>query len=280
MPSKYSKIVRKAQELYPSIDAPVFPVELHQLQTFLEQHETADFQKVANLISKNPYLAAELVSLANAPIFNPKLITIKDLEGAIFRLGTTNIRDYVFSIHIKKHFLDRGFHGLSMHSQTIALITATIANFVECVKKSEAYFLGLVHDIGTFAIHQLDDSYGMIFNAKNRVFTASNEQEFHHYGTSHSAFGYVLAKELNLPEEIAQTILLHHERDIDRINNPKIQKNVAILELAHLINHQRQVKSNALNQEQTAIYEMCCKVLQTSPLLMNKIQRDVDAIFA
>ena len=118
---------------------PVLPKELLELQTLLITHDIPNIKQIVELISANPYIAAELVSIANMPVFNPPQATkIMDLDGALFRLGMINLRHYILAIHLKNNVLDKGMNGLSYHSQMIASIASTIAELTQGIKKAEA----------------------------------------------------------------------------------------------------------------------------------------------
>lgn len=271
----YKQSVLKAEKLMSKIDSPIFPNELVELQALLSQHDVPNLKRTSQLISQNPYLAAELVSLANIPVFNPKLVKINDLDAAIFQLGINHIKSYIFSISLNQSFLEKGYQGLSQHSQNIALIISAIARATKVIHQSEAYFLGLVHDIGSFAIQQIDSNYGMVFEGKNLNSMVSSQKESNRYGTSHSALGYVMSKALQLPKEISLTILFHHEPDIEIINNPRVQRNVALLELSHLIRIQQEYGTDGLQMEQTELFERCCRVLNMSSVEIDEVHKEL-----
>ncbi|WP_321277516.1 HDOD domain-containing protein [Thiomicrorhabdus indica] len=270
--SRYDKIIQKAQTLLPELDVPIIPDELVKIQQLLNKHDMPDFQQLGDLISQNPYIAAEIVSLANLPFFNPQGTHIKDLDSAIFHLGINQIKDYVLSIHIKQKFLDRSFKGLGQHSHKIALICAAIANNVKSLNRSEAFFIGLLHDIGCFALYQMDPNYGIVFQASESRFNDNNQAEFKRYGTSHSAFGYVIAQTLNLPEDVALTVLLHHETKFERINHCKVRTNITMLRLAHLIHYQQTSDQPNLQTKMQQALNQACELLNIDETTIRKIQ--------
>lgn len=274
--ANYKAEVAEARKLLEKIQIPMLPNELVELQTLLNGHEMPNLSLVVELISHNPYLAAELVAIANSPMFNPRLITVQDLESVIFRLGVQNLRHYILSIHVKKQILDKGYKGLSFHSQSIAIISAAIAIHVNGIKKTDAYLIGLIHDIGSFAIHQLDQNYGILFNGQQVEFNSTTEQEFNRYGTSHSAFGYVMAKEMKLPEDLARIILLHHEEKLSSIRNHEIRLKVALLEIAHLINSKRINKKPDLTPEQKKLFEESRQILDLTQTDIDKIEKEIE----
>lgn len=271
--SRYDNIIQKAQTLLPNLEVPIIPDELLKIQQLLSAHDMPDFQQLADLISLNPYIAAEIVSLANMPLFNQQGIRVKDLDSAIFHLGLNQIKDYVLSIHIKQKFLDKSFKGLGQHSHTIALISATIASNVKDLNRSEAFFLGLLHDIGCFALFQMDTNYGVVFQNSENRFNDNNQAEFQRYGTSHSAFGYVIDKQLNLPEEVALSVLFHHETKIERINHANIRRNITVLRLAHLIHYQQLNHQPHLKTKAQLAFNETCELLGIDDNTLRKIHQ-------
>lgn len=274
--TRYQVSIENAQQFLTEIELPMFPEELFKLQKLLDEHDVPHLKAVAEIISRNPYLAAEIVSLANIPIFNPKLIHIADLDSAIFILGIQNIKDYVTSIHIQQKFLDNSFHGLNLHCKNIALICSALAKHTNSLPTSQAYFLGLIHDIGTFAIHQIDANYGLIFEGTNMQFKVSNEKEFKRYGTSHSAMGYIMSKELRLSKEVSLAILLHHDTHPKRIKNANIRTRVALLALSHLISIQIKKDNVSFTDEQSEVYEACCQILNITEDVIKKVHNQVN----
>lgn len=77
----YKKQIENAQKLLDGISIPSMPESVIKLQKLFLESEFPEPEKIKKLLSVNPYLAGELVSLANTPIINNGLTTpIKDID--------------------------------------------------------------------------------------------------------------------------------------------------------------------------------------------------------
>lgn len=228
--------IQVAEQILKRIDVPLIPTEIIELQKLFAKSEMPDPKKIHNLVASNPMLASELISLANLLSLNRNSnVKIKDINSAIYRLGNNQIKNYILSIYIKELLDKNRISGLSYHSRNIAVIASMIAKYSKFINQGEAYLLGLLHDIGTFALTEIEQDYGQTFVGKLVEHYDSHKREYERFGTTHSAMGYVITKSLSLPNSFSQTILLHHEHDLSRINNEKLRHMVAVIELAHAL---------------------------------------------
>ncbi|MDG6773706.1 HDOD domain-containing protein [Thiomicrorhabdus sp. ZW0627] len=263
-----------ARQLLSRIEIPLLPKEVLGLQKLFNESEMPDPNKIKALVSANPFLAGELISLANLPTIsrgNP--ITVRDIDSAIYRLGNKQLKNFILSIYVKKALDNNKIKGLSYHSQMIAIIAMTISRYNKFVTSDQAYLLGLMHDIGSFALSELDENYGNSFVGTLFEHYTSHKNEYSKYGTTHSALGYVIAGTWSIPPYIGQTILLHHEPRISAIKNDKLRSLVAIIELAHAIalRQNRRVQESA---ENIAIYKECQRILELTDDEMEIIHAD------
>lgn len=258
---KLKQQIAVAQQLMEGFEAPVLPKAALDLQKLFDQSATPSPEKITHLISLNPFLAGELVSLANIPsLTNCVGVRVKDIESAIYRLGYKRLKNYILSIYIKQLLSEYKIKGLSYHSIDIALIAANIATKLKTVSPDEAYLLGLVHDVGAFILSAKKDSYGDNFVGNQYNHYSMERDEYETFGTTHSALGYVIADSWCIPNYIAQTILLHHTPHIHVIENNKLRTLIAVLELAHSISVIQKHKNNA-SEESKKIYNECQQVL-------------------
>ncbi len=264
--------IKAAEKLLSEFEMPILPQAALDLQQLFTDSEMPCPKKIKQLISMNPFLAGELVSLANLPSLSSSIdIKIKDIDGAIFRLGNHKLKNFIQSICIKKMLSDFKIKGLSYHSQEIALISAEIARYNRTIRPDEAYLLGIIHDIGSFALSELDENYGETFVGKLVDHHDLEKHELSHYGTTHSALGYVTAQAWNLPTYIAQVTLLHHTDKISALKNNKLRNLIAIIELAHALsilkNHKQPNSTEAM-----AMRDECQAILELSDEQLNDIR--------
>lgn len=250
----YKEHVEVAEQLLQKTIVPTLPSAITQLQTLYQEHATPNPNKVKELLSMNPYIAGEIVGLANIPaLTNSAHVKITDIDSAIYRLGNKYIKNYAMAITVKELLNTSKIAGLSVHSQIIANIAAKIAHYSDYIRPDEAYLLGLLHDIGAFILAELNSSYGEVFVGKQNNHFGLEEDEIALFGTSHSAIGYALAKSWSIPSYIAQTILLHHTPQLTKITNNKLRSLVAIIELAHSLS----IKKNHAKYEGSSNDEIC-----------------------
>lgn len=267
----YQDQVDIAEQLLQKIEIPMLPNAVLELQKLFSDSDIPSPSKLTQLISSNPFLAGELILLANLPsLSNGNQPRVKDINSAIHRLGTKQIKNYVMSIYAKKMLGDRKIEGLSYHSQDIAIIASAIARKIRNIGPDEAYLLGLIHDIGTFALNELDEIYGQTFVGKLINYSASERSEYERYGTTHSALGYVITRAWRVPNYLSQAILLHHIAKIPAIKNAKLRQLVALIELSHTISFRKthQGKETAAN---IAIYQECIDILEISEETLSDI---------
>lgn len=232
----YKSKIDVAEQLLESVTLPEIPSVVVKLQSLFAESEVPNPDKILNIISGNPFMVGELISLANTPcITHSNKNNLTDLKAAIHRLGSQFIKNYALSIAIKSMLDDDKIRGLRYHSQKIAFLNAEIAKFSQGIRPDEAYLLGILHDIGSFALAEIDPSYGATFVGKLANHFDVEAQEFAKYGTTHSALGFVIARSWNIPNSIAQSLLLHHEPQIESVTHTKLQKFAALIELAHFL---------------------------------------------
>jgi HD-like signal output (HDOD) protein len=113
---------------------------------------------LARLLQAEPIITAKLLRMANSAALAPAGgAPLKDLTAAIMRLGMESVKSVAFAVAMEQ--LARSKHmsaytGLSAkiweHSILVAAIARQLARHFRRAKPEEAFFAGLVHDIGAF----------------------------------------------------------------------------------------------------------------------------------
>lgn len=274
----YKDQIDVAKQLLSKVDIPVLPSTALKLQQLFNETDTPDPKTIETLISSSPFIAGELVSLANTPgiLQSSNHSKTKDIGTAIYRLGNQFIKNYVLGICIKDLIDSNKVKGLSYHSQNIAVICIKIARFCKEIRSDEAYLLGILHDIGTFALVELDSNYGSTFVSSLTNHHEIEASEFKQYGTTHSALGYVTCQGWNIPNSIAQAILLHHIDNIQTVKNDKLKRYVALLELAHLLAIKKDF-NQAESEFDNKLFEQACQILNLEEKAINQITQAINS---
>lgn len=172
-----------------------------------------DMQVIEKQILRDPALTSQLLKAANSPFYRG-MQEVTTVRNAIVRLGLTEISNLVTLLTQRKSFVaDDPFAAaymqtLWLHSVACALGAKWIAR--ECrlpSKMSEAFFAGLLHDIGkAFLLIAIADL------KKTQQINDTVPQSFleEALDSLHPALGAQLLKVWNLPEVYCQVARLHH----------------------------------------------------------------------
>lgn len=115
-------------------------------------------EQLARVLQGEPIISTKLLRMANSAALGPAGgAAVKDLHGAIMRLGLESVKSAAFALAIEQ--LSRSKHmsaytdlssGIWEHSILVAAIARQLAKHFKKAKPDEAFFAGLVHDIGAF----------------------------------------------------------------------------------------------------------------------------------
>ena len=107
----------------------------------------------ANLIEKDPVLAAQLLRLANSALLGAREPITKVL-GAVMRLGTMRLRQFILETTARKTFESRdgqinaALRKIWEHSVAVATLAGDVVALANAGDAETGYLAGLLHDIG------------------------------------------------------------------------------------------------------------------------------------
>ncbi len=114
-------------------------------------------EKLKQLISAEPMLSARVVSIANSVAYNPAGRDSSDVRSAISRLGFATLKSVTASVIVRQmQAMAKTPEHLAMaeqlweHTAHVAALARTIARKVTLQDPEEAFFAGIVHEIGSF----------------------------------------------------------------------------------------------------------------------------------
>ena len=114
-------------------------------------------EKLTQLISAEPILSARVVSIANSVAYNPSGRDSSDVRSAISRLGFATLKSVTASVIVRQmQAMAKTPEHLAMagqlweHTAHVAALARTIARKVTLQDPEEAFFAGIVHEIGSF----------------------------------------------------------------------------------------------------------------------------------
>ncbi len=206
-----------------------------------------DSRKVAALASTDPIISGRLLALVNSAYFRPTSgKKIHSIHRAILYLGFNQVRNLLFQLMLEqavsKHspLSQEEIRKIWLHSAAVSVAAGEIA------KKFEDHpglvlTAGLMHDVGKFFLPYFENSEELggfsLNDAEEEPPPLILEEQ--KTGFNHAVIGAVLCYIWQLPEEISQTVSLHHFGDFARLKklHPKMQRVITTVAAADYICH-------------------------------------------
>ena len=169
---------------------------------------------VAEVIGRDPAIAAKILQIANSPIFR-RGNEIQNTRDAVARLGVRSVHSLVLAAHVfdGQNFKIADETEFSIFElQADAMLTSEIARRLPSeADKADVMTAALMHDIGRLLIaSQLPMEYRVILaHARSEeISLVAAEQEI--LGVSHADIGGHLLSMWGLPDRIVESVSWHH----------------------------------------------------------------------
>jgi putative nucleotidyltransferase with HDIG domain len=169
-------------------------------------------RKIAELIEVDPALTAEVLAVANSPLFS-RGAEIRDVTHALVFLGFDRVKAIIGMVAMRA-LARRGRKTIALrscwlHSVATALIAARMAQAYGH-HPDQAYTAGLLHDIGRFGLFgAFPDKYPAALLERYETKREILEGEELVVGLNHCQAGLILAREWRLPQDYA-SVVAHH----------------------------------------------------------------------
>lgn len=134
----------------PSLELPLLPGVASELLG-LSADAATDAPRLANLLHRDPALAANVLRVANSPAYLPR-VPIVSLQQAVTRLGFRNLRDIALASCLQAGVFrapgrEEEVRGIWRHSVATAAFAREIARSLRRNVES-AFLCGLLHEVG------------------------------------------------------------------------------------------------------------------------------------
>ena len=190
-----------------SISFPTFVDATVRIRDALRDPD-ADVDRVAQVVSGEPLLAARLVHLANSVAFNPGGRKIADVRSAVTRVGFNTVRTTAAVIALEQVRASKDLAPFATeaervwrHSLDVAAIAYVLARALTTLRPDEALFAGLVHDIGRFYLLSRASKYPELVEHRDELETIVQEW--------HPSIGQAILQQLDLPEALTVAVAEH-----------------------------------------------------------------------
>ena len=196
------------------IKLPSAPGVILELQKAIDQGHSS--KRIAEIIRYDLKLTAAILSLVNSPLYALPF-KLESLERAITIIGTREISSLGLALQILSMFEDSNPESLPIktfwkHSVACAVLAHDIA--LLCAKKEPEKYLvaGLMHDMGRALLFSNYPDLAMVALAlqqENEVSLLKTELDI--FDVQHSMIGAILFGHWQMPKNIVQSALYHHD---------------------------------------------------------------------
>lgn len=217
-------------------DLPALPhVVVKVMQLSEDPDSTA--QDINNVLTQDQSMTARVLRLANSAFygFPRRISTVTD---AVVLLGFRTIRSIVLAASVSE-ILNQEIGGYALepgelwrHSQSSAIAARIIAKRIKYPAVDVAYTAALLHDIGKVILNNnMKEVYREVVEKVENTDVPFNEVEIEIMGFDHAQVGAQVAEKWNLPPELVEAIMFHHEPEKTTIN----KKLTAIVHIADFV---------------------------------------------
>jgi len=185
--------------------------------TKLMSNEESAMKEFEKVIVMDPTLVLRILRLANSAYYGLRQ-KVENISRALVFIGVKNLRNMIVTEALKDIFKsnpdDASFSRtkLWLHCAAVSICSQMIIERIFGEKGEDAFLCGILHDIGMIVEDQVENKLFIrtcrIYRPDTRPIT---DYERGIIGTDHSALGYLLAREWNLPVDVQNGIRHHHD---------------------------------------------------------------------
>ncbi len=169
--------------------------------------------RIATLIAADPAFASEILTIANSPLYAPRIPATSILQ-AVSRLGTRHIQGLCLTVAVRAYLGQTVNHPIMKsvwhHNLACAMIAEQLA--VACfMDKDLAYTAGVMHDIGRLAMAVIKPKqYSELLGSHTGPASSILEAEWALFGFDHCEAGQQLIASWKLPHDFDAVVAHHH----------------------------------------------------------------------
>ena len=242
------------------------PALPHAVMQLLEasMDDDVSMSHLSALASSDPALAAQILRLANSPLYSGG-IQVSSISSALIKMGLKAVQCLAVTVSIQNSFSHTaGTDNFSMaefwtHSILTAICARFIAKKIGFDQPDDAFLAGLLHDIGQLVLLDAysDQTDGhkpvTVQNIRSGHTVLSAEQRF--AGVDHANIGADLLECWRLDPMLADAVRYHHASEREIKDSLVLVKIVHIADrLAHYLANASAVPDDISHQESRQLF--------------------------
>ena len=195
---------------------PPLPIVAQQLLREIG-NPSSSAKSLASIAIKDPAIVLSLLRMANSAFYGQGE-TVTDVQRAIVVIGLNNIKHLIMVSGLQTIFKQpRGARGYSFealwaHALGVSVAARLLVRKVPVMGEAEAGTIGLLHDIGKFAMAvahpKLTEELIDPFQGPEGLTGIAKEVAL--FGSTHAIYGMMLLESWKLPNEFARIVEYHH----------------------------------------------------------------------
>jgi HD-like signal output (HDOD) protein len=204
----------------------------------LEGNENAGARDFAALIKRDPDLAGAVFRVVGSPLLGLRA-KVTSLEHAITLLGIRTTLAVVRSEGLRGALVDPGLAPMMARfwgrMNTVADVVLGLARAlrIKGVREDQAFLAGIFHDCGVALLARQSPDYAREF--MGAVAWPNPLPLDATYDTSHCLAGLLLARNWQLPDDVALAVRHHHDNDLADLPEAARKMIVLVQFACHLI---------------------------------------------
>ncbi len=193
---------------------PPFPRVAIQVMQLASRDNTTMLEMSA-LISAEPAFSAEVLLLANSPLY-ARRVRVGSILQAIALLGTQNLKGICLTVGVRAYLGGCLHHpvlrAIWRHSLACAFLAQELAT-AGVLRRDAAYTAGVIHDIGRLALAVLQPQpYAELLSTHIGTGHSMLQAERDLFGFDHCRAGAHLVEDWHLPTDLQTLVSGHHDR--------------------------------------------------------------------
>lgn len=190
------------------------PVAIRLIKVISDENSTV--QEIEKIIKMDPTMVVRLLSLVNSSFYGLRQ-KVDSITTAVVFIGLKNLRNMIVVTSLKEA-VKLGTKedifsktDLWFHCASVAVCSKMITERILGKMGEDIFLCGILHDIGMIIEYQLAED---LFLQTCKAYTPGDkpfcEFEREIIGADHCEVGYLLARKIELSDEVQETIRGHH----------------------------------------------------------------------
>ena len=191
---------------------PSLPLQVLQMC----RDETADCQKMADVISKDPSFVAKLLNVANSSFYGGARHKVTTVSHAVALLGMNSIATLAFCFSLYRDLRKKGGatfdHSRHWHRSILSSVAARVlGKWAQVPNYEEIFLAALLQDLGMLVLSEaFAEDYAEMYNSAGKSHQLLQDAERERFGNDHSEVGAWLAETWELPDVMQAAVRGSH----------------------------------------------------------------------